>query len=199
MQITRSQCPSRRQRPTAALLALLALFCAGCRSCRPVITDDVPDAHDGGARVETSAPDVESTAPTMTGDLTPRPVAPSVESLDREAHDSGLIVDVYFDFDRSELTAQARSGLEHNARYLRASPAVQVLIEGHCDERGTHEYNLALGQLRAAAARAYLVRLGIAADRLGTLSYGEDRGVCHASNESCWAKNRRAYFRIVGL
>ena len=70
-------------------------------------------------------------------------------------------------------------------------------VEGPCDERGTHEYNLALGQLRASSAREFLIRLGIAGDRLGTISYGEHEGVCAESNEACWARNRRAFFRIT--
>ncbi|MEM7349630.1 MAG: OmpA family protein [Acidobacteriota bacterium] len=134
---------------------------------------------------------------TATADLRPQVVDPTAEELNRQAHDDGLLVDIYFDLDRSELTEAARADLERNARYLHQSGSLRLLIEGHCDERGTNEYNLALGHLRAQTARDYLIRLGIAAGRLDSISYGEERGVCHASSERCWARNRRAYLRIV--
>ncbi len=89
-----------------------------------------------------------------------------------------MIGDVFFDFDQSELRADARDRLAKNAEFLAAHPQFTVTIEGHCDERGTNEYNLALGDRRAAAARDYLQSLGVAADRLRTISYGEERPFC---------------------
>jgi peptidoglycan-associated lipoprotein len=82
------------------------------------------------------------------------------------------------------------------AAWLRANPNAAVTIEGHCDERGTNEYNLALGDRRADSAKSYLVDLGIAASRLTTVSYGEERPVCSQQNEECWSKNRRAHFVV---
>ena len=105
--------------------------------------------------------------------------------------------DVFFDFDRYDLSTDARTVLRANADWLKSNPAARVEIEGHCDERGTSEYNLALGAKRAQAAREYLVTLGVAPDRLSTISYGEEIPVCRESNESCWKQNRRARFVVA--
>lgn len=105
--------------------------------------------------------------------------------------------DVFFEFDRYDLSTEARSVLRINADWLRANPAVRVEIEGHCDERGTSEYNLALGAKRAQAAREYLVTLGVAPTRLSTTSFGEEIPVCRESNEACWKQNRRARFVVT--
>lgn len=105
--------------------------------------------------------------------------------------------DVSFAFDGYDLDMTARETLKANAEWLRANPSAVVQIEGHCDERGTNEYNLALGSRRAAASKDYVVQLGIAADRVSTISYGEEIPVCRASTEECWAQNRRARFVVV--
>ena len=102
---------------------------------------------------------------------------------------------VFFDFDAYTLTAQAREILAGNAEWLRQNPDAKLAIEGHCDERGSDEYNLALGQRRADVAKNYLVSLGIAAERLTSISYGEERPAVAGSNESAWSQNRRAEFR----
>jgi peptidoglycan-associated lipoprotein len=105
--------------------------------------------------------------------------------------------DVHFAFDRSDLDPAARETLKANADWLRANPLARVQIEGHCDERGTNEYNLALGARRAAASKDYVVSLGVSVDRLSTASYGEEIPVCKESTEECWAKNRRGRFVIM--
>jgi peptidoglycan-associated lipoprotein len=110
---------------------------------------------------------------------------------------SSPLKDVYFDFDRYDLTADARTVLRANADWLKSNPAARVEIEGHCDERGTNEYNLALGAKRAQAARDYLANLGVNSDRLSTISYGEEIPVCKESNEACWKQNRRDRFVIL--
>ena len=110
---------------------------------------------------------------------------------------SSPLKDVLFDFDRYDLSADARAVLRANAEWLKANPAVRVEIEGHCDERGTNEYNLALGAKRAQAAREYLATLGVASERLSTTSYGEEIPLCKDSNESCWKQNRRARFVVM--
>ncbi|HEX9730985.1 MAG TPA: peptidoglycan-associated lipoprotein Pal [Thermoanaerobaculia bacterium] len=115
-----------------------------------------------------------------------------------ELDSSALLGAVYFDFDRYELRAESRQQLAHNAEYLIDNPQVLVTIEGHCDERGTNAYNLALGSLRAEAARQYLVSLGVDGGRLETVSYGEERPLCTESGESCWRLNRRAHFMVAG-
>jgi peptidoglycan-associated lipoprotein len=110
---------------------------------------------------------------------------------------SGPLKDIFFGFDRYDLEAEARSTLKANADWLKKNPAARVEIEGHTDERGTNEYNLALGAKRAQAAKDYLVTLGIATERLSTISYGEEIPVCREQNESCWRQNRRARFVII--
>lgn len=109
------------------------------------------------------------------------------------ARDSAM-TDVYFDFDQYNLDNDDRSTLRANAEWLKKNAAARVQIEGHCDERGTSEYNLALGAKRAQAARDYLVSLGVAENRLSTISYGEEIPVCRESTESCWGQNRRDRF-----
>ncbi|HUF25738.1 MAG TPA: peptidoglycan-associated lipoprotein Pal [Gemmatimonadaceae bacterium] len=104
---------------------------------------------------------------------------------------------VYFDFDRSELTSQARATLDQKVPILRANTNLRIRVAGHTDERGSDEYNMALGQRRAASARRYLVSQGIAEGRIDIVSYGEDRPAAMGSDESAWAQNRRAEFEIV--
>jgi peptidoglycan-associated lipoprotein len=105
--------------------------------------------------------------------------------------------DIYFDYDRFDLRTDARETLRANAGWLKNNPSARVEIEGHTDERGTNEYNLALGAKRAQSAKDYLSTLGIAGDRLSTISYGEEIPVCKEQNESCWRQNRRARFVII--
>ena len=110
---------------------------------------------------------------------------------------SSPMKDIYFDFDRYDLSADARTILRTNADWLKNNPTARVEIEGHCDDRGTNEYNLALGAKRAQAAREYLVTLGVAPSRLSTISYGEEIPVCKEATESCWGQNRRSRFVIL--
>jgi peptidoglycan-associated lipoprotein len=106
--------------------------------------------------------------------------------------------DIYFEYDSFDLTTQAKKILAEKAGFLNSHPSIKVRIEGNCDERGTEEYNLALGERRAKAAQDYLVFLGIASERLTTVSYGEEKPVDSGHNEAAWAKNRRAHFAILG-
>jgi len=101
--------------------------------------------------------------------------------------------DSYFDFDKSDLREDARAALTKDAEFLRSYPQIRITVEGHCDERGSTEYNLGLGQRRAEAAKRYLVSLGIAADRMETVSWGKERPVCTEHNEDCWQRNRHAH------
>jgi peptidoglycan-associated lipoprotein len=102
--------------------------------------------------------------------------------------------DVHFDFYRYDIRPDAAKILDANARWMKANPAALVLIEGHADEQGTNDYNLALGERRAKAAMNYLVGQGLPADRFTVISYGEEWPVCQERNEACWARNRRAHF-----
>ncbi|MGD8326033.1 MAG: peptidoglycan-associated lipoprotein Pal [Sphingomonadales bacterium] len=121
------------------------------------------------------------------------PAAGSIESLIAEVGTDR----VFFAFDSSELTAESRETLRKGADWLRANDAVSLTIEGHCDERGTREYNLALGERRANAVRNYLIALGVSGSRLNTISYGKERPAVLGSTESAWAKNRRAVATIA--
>lgn len=103
---------------------------------------------------------------------------------------------IHFGFDSYELSSQAQQILSGMADYLRTNPDLTVIVEGHCDERGTDEYNLALGQQRAESAKVFLVNLGVGAERLKTFSYGENRPIAVGHNEASWARNRRAKFVI---
>lgn len=101
---------------------------------------------------------------------------------------------IYFDYDSSALRGDARTALQHNAEVINSAPGPMIMIAGHCDERGTTEYNLALGERRAQSARDYLIQLGVPGDRLLTVSYGEEQPAVPGSNESAWSQNRRAEF-----
>ena len=165
-------------------------------ACGPKETPTTP----ADLEVEETPPPAEPVAP---------PVAPptdddiqeapwwqnkSLVELNNEAERLGFTRSVYFALDQSDLTAETRRKLAANARFLNEHPELQVTIEGHCDERGTNEYNLALGDRRAHAAGDYLTSLGVSSSREKTISYGEERPVCTESSESCWARNRRAFF-----
>ena len=110
--------------------------------------------------------------------------------------DNSAFRTIYFDFDRSDLRADAREGLQANAAYLKSNPGVNITIEGNCDERGSAEYNLALGKRRADAAYTYLADLGIDSSRMTTVSYGKERPAVEGHNELAWAKNRRDDFKV---
>lgn len=103
--------------------------------------------------------------------------------------------DVYFDFDQYAIRGEAQSGLETNAAFLKSQPHQDILIEGHCDERGTSAYNLVLGERRAQAAKRYLQELGVAPSQVQIISYGKERPFCGEHSEACWQSNRRAHFR----
>ncbi len=179
------------------VLALTLVVVVGCAKKAPQTQPEV-----SANPVVTPAPptDVNSNPrPAVSDQLANDPLKdPDLAKLNRYVWDNGLLGDVYFDFDKSELREDARERLARNAEWLRSHPEFEVTLEGHCDERGTNEYNLALGERRAAAARDYIVSLGVPANRLRTITYGEERPQCTASDESCWAKNRRAHFLVSG-
>ena len=119
----------------------------------------------------------------------PPPAAQNwTELFDKEVRDA------YFDLDKADLRSDAREALAKTAEFLRNYPQAKVTIEGHCDERGSTEYNLTLGDRRAAAVKQFLVSQGIGADRLATVSFGKEKPFCMESNETCWQQNRRGHF-----
>lgn len=121
------------------------------------------------------------------------PRQPSLEELFTKE-----VQDAFFDYDKASIRDDARSALTKTAEFLRSYPQVAIMIEGHCDERGSTEYNVALGDRRDDAAKDFLVSQGVAADRIQTVSYGKERPFCTQSNEGCWQQNRRAHMRMAG-
>ena len=110
--------------------------------------------------------------------------------------DTSSLQDIHFKFDRNDLDDESRATLRRNASYLKANASAVIEIQGHCDERGTNNYNVALGERRAHSTKMYLVSQGVSARRIHTISYGEERPFCFDSNAACWQKNRRAHFRV---
>jgi peptidoglycan-associated lipoprotein len=172
------------------MVALLALSVAACRK-KPVvqpepIPNNPPARTDGNNTGSTPAP-----APTTNRD--------SIERFNAavKATEASLMTAIYFDYDVAELSVASRNTLETKAQILRDNPDVRIRIEGNADNRGSNEYNLALGQRRAAAARDYLVSRGIAASRIETVSLGEEKPAVQGEDESAWSKNRRDEFAMI--
>jgi len=152
-------------------------------------TDQENASQSGGAGSTVPAANQPSTSSASSGAVTAAPG--SREEFVAEVGDR-----VFFGFDKYDLTPEARTTLERQAFWLRKYPSATVTIEGHCDERGTREYNLALGERRASAAKDYLIALGVDAGRLSTISYGKERPVAFGSNDEAWAQNRRGVTTI---
>jgi peptidoglycan-associated lipoprotein len=184
-----------------ALPALLT-FLYGCPKKKPA----TPPADLNVETTTVPAPaapappeEVQQPAPPQVNDQTEDPLqSADMQIVNDELARRGFSPDVYFDYDESTLTDDTRDKLSRNADLLKSNAQFSVTIEGHADERGTNEYNLALGERRANAVRDYLGSLGVAAGRLRTLSYGEERPVCTQNEESCWSQNRRAHMIITG-
>ena len=179
----------------SALVSLMVLaLLPGCRSrtkSAPVTTPEPVAAAPAPATPVENSRDFVATEPD-------REVLPSdLSDLTRMAHERGWLRDAYFAYDASTLDTEARDALAASAMWLRDNPRYSLLVEGHTDERGTSQYNLALGDRRAEAAREYLVQMGLASSRVRTISYGEERPFDTASNASAWARNRRAHLVLV--
>jgi peptidoglycan-associated lipoprotein len=151
----------------------------------------------GCSRKPPVEPDVTQTPPADSSDDTQPPVRDNGDKPQVKTPDTaGILVPIHFDFDKYEIRSDARPVLEGIGNLLKDHPQWEVRIEGHCDERGTHEYNLGLGENRAQAAKSYLAKLGIDASRFRTKSYGEERPVDDGHDEKAWSKNRRAEFFV---
>jgi peptidoglycan-associated lipoprotein len=144
----------------------------------------------------TETPTVSGNQPASTSNQRGGAAATGARPAPSEFAPVGDLVDIHFDFDKYAIRSRDAEILQANARWLRANPNALVLIEGHCDERGTDEYNLSLGDRRAKATIEYLVAQGVAAARMTTISYGKERPQCTEHNEACWSKNRRAHFLV---
>jgi peptidoglycan-associated lipoprotein len=172
-------------------VALLALVSTGCAQMMAQSEDGSTPGSGGtsGGSSGSGGGSGVSRAGRSGGGMAERPPV-------KEFHPATEMIDVHFEFDRYDIRSQEASALQSNAAWLRSNKNYLVLIEGHSDVRGTPEYNVALGERRAKTAQNYLVSHGIDSRRIAIISYGEHRQQCTDSTEECWAKNRRAHFRI---
>jgi peptidoglycan-associated lipoprotein len=184
----------------ATLVVSTALF-VGCAK-RPATTAASAPAPTGtaattgatgGAARTTPAPPAAAAPP-----VTAAPQAPTAAARPSPKEFTAIpeLKPIYFDFDKYDIRPADAKILDANAQWLKSNDNQRVLIEGHCDERGTNEYNLALGERRAKSTMNYLVSQGVQASRITIISYGEERPVCSQKNEECWSKNRRAQFLV---
>ena len=178
-----------RWRIQGFLFGIAALYCVGCSTNKPAEPQVTAQPQKPAQKAETKQ-------------LAKAPVSQrsSLEQMQQGkpvgTPQASPMKDIYFDFDRYDLRPDARATLKANADWLKQNPSTTAQIEGHCDDRGTAEYNLALGAKRAQAAKDYLTTLGVHAQRLSTISYGEELPVCREESESCWQKNRHDRFVI---
>jgi peptidoglycan-associated lipoprotein len=179
-----------------ALAVPLAAGCGGKKRPPAVSTAPPSSSEPSGRSLPSEVPPAGETGPDVRSlgaeaarneDFTPSNL---------ETGEGGPLEDIHFEYDSANLNDQARSMLEKHALWLQSHRDAKVMVEGHCDERGTVEYNLALGEKRARAARDYLASLGVASGRLRTVSYGKERPLDTASTEAAWAANRRAHFTV---
>ncbi len=195
-----------------ALILVFVIFCiaiiGGCAQ-KKIATgasvieqkEDLKDRDTSSRVVDRTGTKEDSTIPTdlpketiTERDLAkvqPAELRPSAKELQTR------IRDIYFDFDSYDLTDSAKETLKEVASLLLKNKGINLIIEGHCDERGTNEYNLTLGDRRANSAKEYLVSLGVPKSRIETISYGEEKPVCLEQTEECWMKNRRAHFVLI--
>jgi peptidoglycan-associated lipoprotein len=185
----------------ATLVIGTALF-VGCAkrpattaASAPAPTGTATTGATGGAASRPTTPMTPATPP-ATARAAPATPAPTARPQPKEFVAVADLKPIYFDFDKYDIRPADAKVLDANARWLKSNTNQLVLIEGHCDERGTNEYNLALGERRAKSAMNYLVSQGVQASRITIISYGEERPVCTQRNEECWSKNRRAQFLV---
>jgi peptidoglycan-associated lipoprotein len=162
---------------------------SGSREIRPSVSTTYTARATGPGGTAVAEARVTVTAPPA---VTPPPL-PSIKDSD---FFSSNIKDAFFDYDQYSIREDARANLEADARALKQRPAIRITIEGHCDERGSEKYNLALGDRRANAARDFLISQGVDASRIDTISYGEEQNFCEEHNEECWQLNRRAHITM---
>ena len=185
----------RRTAAIAAFSLILGLAVSACGKKEPAITPPPPVMPT--APSAPPAPPAPPSAPTAAP--TPRTGLSEDEIFARASNEEVQkeFRDVYFDLDNAVLKDEGRTALTANATYLKRRTSVRVTVEGHCDERGTAEYNLGLGERRANAVKAYLVELGVPANRIVIVSKGKESPFCTESNEACWQQNRRGHFIIT--
>ena len=186
----------QRTASVATFALVLVLGVAACGKKAPAVSPPPP--------IPPTAP---ATPPAPPAPPAPPPSAPAPRALTEDEifaqktadqlNREGVLADVFFDLDASTIRTEGRAALTANANYLKRWTSVRFNIEGHCDERGTAEYNLGLGDRRANAVKAYLVELGVPADRITVVSKGKETPFCSEHNEACWQQNRRGHFVIT--
>ena len=181
-----------RSAMAASLLAGGLVFAAGCSS-KPAAQSAAPMA----APTPTIVRAEPAPAPTPAPAARPAVAEDMLPSSVDEINKLGYLKDAFFDFDKAEIRTDQRDKLAADGTWLRSHPSVKVRIEGHCDERGTASYNMALGERRAAAVQEYLVSLGVDASRMQTISYGKERPFAMGHDEAAWAQNRRGHFLVT--
>ena len=187
----------------------LGLLLAGCPKTKVAVSRDqasVQSAEEAARREREAREAKERELAKLREEELQKPAGGEVEKtlvakkepgIEGEVFETKLLKDIYFEFDKYEIRREDEAVLKENAAFLKNNPKMKVQIEGHCDERGTVEYNLALGERRANYAKKYLVSLGIAPDRISTISYGKERPLDPGHNEEAWAKNRRAHIVVL--
>jgi peptidoglycan-associated lipoprotein len=175
------------------VLILGVLIFTGCAEKKAVVTSD---AGPGQEVASTSTTDQQSAMASKETQASPDTTTEKSVDLEKMARMKSPVSDINFDFDSSSIRTDAREILKTNANYFMRNRISSIVIEGHCDERGTSEYNMALGERRAQETKKYLVNLGIKESIMKTVSFGEENPLDPASNEEAWAKNRRAHFVV---
>jgi peptidoglycan-associated lipoprotein len=177
-------------RMAAVALLVASLAVSACGKKKVAATPPPPPPAAAPPPTTTPPPPAPSQPPPPTPPSTPAPAEETLDDLNR----SGVLKPAYFALDSFALSTEARGVVQANADYLKKRATAKVMIEGHADSRGTSEYNLALGERRANAVRDYLVSLGVANDRVTTVSKGKEQPFCKEETESCWAQNRVGFF-----
>jgi peptidoglycan-associated lipoprotein len=189
-----------KNKPLAFVLSACVVLVSSCAHRKGVEAPQPTGAAEaqpsptpgGGTTLVTPEPKI-SAAENPEGEVSTTALPTDLEELNK----AGYLKDGFFDTDKSDLRPDARDALAGDASWLKDHPSIKILIEGHCDERNTEEYNLALGWRRANNAKAYLVSLGVPEGQISTISYGEERPFATCHNESCWVQNRRAHLVIT--
>lgn len=177
------------------LILCIGLIMMGCPK-KPVVKEEPSAKKEEAAKIEAERVAKEKESKTKE-EFEKSLVAKRTPGIEGEVFESSLLKDIHFDFDKYDVRPEDMAILRENAALLKKYPNVKVQIEGHCDERGTIEYNLALGERRATSTKNYLVSLGISTDRLSTISYGKEKPLDPGHHEEAWAKNRRAHTVIT--
>jgi peptidoglycan-associated lipoprotein len=189
-----------------SVACIVALICAGCAS-RKVVNRDLPDQSQADLEQSLQQQDPSAKTPYRRDSSWVRP-GEKISEQDLAKIDTSTVAprytkeeeifrDIYFDYDQYDIRTDAVNVLQNISSWMLKNTSSNLLIEGHCDDRGTSEYNLALGDRRAKAVRDYLAALGVRSARMEILSYGEEQPICLEASESCWTKNRRAHFVVA--